>query len=44
VSVDVVEKITVEYYTKHLGVLNDIFRETIMRFLGYLETLVTEYE
>ena len=44
ISPDVVEKVTVEYYTKHLGVLNDIFRETIMRFLGYLETLISEYE
>jgi hypothetical protein len=31
-----VEKVTVEYYTKHLGVLNDIFRETLVRFMGYL--------
>lgn len=43
ISPDVVEKVTVEYYTKHLGVLNDIFRETIMRFLGYIETLISEY-
>lgn len=43
VSPDVVEKVTVEFYSKHLGVLNDIFRETTLRFLGYLHTLVTEY-
>lgn len=40
-SPDVVEKVTVEFYSKHLGVLNDIFRETIVRLLGYLETLIT---
>lgn len=43
-SPEVVEKVTVEFYSKHLGVLNDIFRETIVRLLGYMETLVAEYE
>lgn len=39
-----VEKVSVEYYARHVGTLNDIFRETVNRFLGYLLTLLTEYE
>ena len=41
---DVVEKVSVEYYARHVSTLNDIFRETLTRFLGYLLTLITEYE
>lgn len=43
-SGEVVEKVSVEFYIKHLGLLNEIFRDTINRFLGYLNTLLTEYE
>jgi hypothetical protein len=44
VSMEVIEKVSVEFYIKHLALLNEIFKETINRFLGYLHTLVTEYE
>lgn len=40
----VIEKVSVEFYVKHLAILNDIFKETVNRFMGYLETLITEYE
>jgi hypothetical protein len=43
-SGDIVEKVSVEFYIKHLGLLNEIFRDTINRFLGYLNTLLSEYE
>ena len=44
VRAEVVEGVSVQFYIKHLNVLNQIFKETINRFLGYLLTLLTEYE
>lgn len=39
----VVEKITVIFYMKHLLSFNEIMKDTLDRFLGYLHTLVTEF-
>ena len=44
VRAEVVEGVSVQFYIKHLNVLNQIFKETINRFLGYLLTLLTQYE
>lgn len=39
-----IDKVSVEFYTRHIKILNELFKESINRYMGYILTLVTQYE